>query len=87
MNASQMKKNKCPTCKGSLRDLSLEDLRKVYPFCSERCQKKDLANWLFEAYRVPLSGNPDSGFDELENSELVKSLSNSNDEDDDSLLS
>lgn len=29
------------------------------PFCSARCQKIDLGNWLGERYSVPAQGSPD----------------------------
>ena len=49
----------CPICKKALpeiqKKLSPEELR-YRPFCSARCQKIDLGNWLGERYAVP--GDP-----------------------------
>jgi len=36
----------CPIC-GRLA------VARHHPFCSERCQKLDLAHWLKESYRLP----------------------------------
>lgn len=46
----------CPICKKALPETqkkpSPEELR-YRPFCSARCQKIDLGNWLGERYAVP----------------------------------
>lgn len=39
---------------------------KYRPFCGERCKLIDLGQWATEAYRVPLTDEPDHG---AENSE------------------
>lgn len=36
----------CPIC-------SRKAVERHHPFCSERCQKLDLAHWLGELYRLP----------------------------------
>lgn len=44
---------RCPICRDELQASSRR------PFCSERCQRIDLANWLGEGYRIegqPLEG-------------------------------
>lgn len=44
----------CPVCKDVLQADALKvELNKYYPFCSKKCQNKDLGNWVFENYRVP----------------------------------
>ncbi|MDX2267631.1 MAG: DNA gyrase inhibitor YacG [Bryobacter sp.] len=51
---------KCPICERPTR-LGQD----YFPFCSERCQTLDLANWSTEAYRIP--GKPlRQGLAELE---------------------
>lgn len=37
---------RCPICRGELTSLERR------PFCSERCQRIDLAKWLGEGYRI-----------------------------------
>jgi endogenous inhibitor of DNA gyrase (YacG/DUF329 family) len=44
---------KCPICQRVTR--KGED---YFPFCSERCQTADLANWSIEAYRIPGATRP-----------------------------
>jgi endogenous inhibitor of DNA gyrase (YacG/DUF329 family) len=39
---------KCPICQRPTR-LGQD----YFPFCSERCQTADLANWSDELYRIP----------------------------------
>lgn len=39
----------CPICKNSVTDTDPE----VRPFCSPRCKKLDLSNWLEGKYRLP----------------------------------
>jgi len=36
----------CPICRGKVTSSDRS------PFCSERCQRIDLANWLGEGYRI-----------------------------------
>lgn len=46
----------CSVCKSKLDAEALNtELNKYYPFCSKKCQNKDLGNWVFENYRVPSS--------------------------------
>lgn len=44
----------CPICK------TAEPTREMAPFCSARCRKIDLGNWLGESYRVPAEEDTDS---------------------------
>lgn len=46
---------RCPLCR---RETVWED-NPWRPFCSERCQTADLANWASENYRVPLTETPE----------------------------
>ncbi|HMY59026.1 MAG TPA: DNA gyrase inhibitor YacG [Pseudomonadota bacterium] len=49
----------CPICKKALPDdpnPPKKEARSYGPFCSARCQKIDLGNWLGERYAVP--GDP-----------------------------
>lgn len=46
----------CPMCKNQL-DVP-EDFE-TRPFCSPRCKKLDLANWLEGKYRLPRELNPE----------------------------
>jgi endogenous inhibitor of DNA gyrase (YacG/DUF329 family) len=41
-------KHKCPICKAETDSVVHAD----FPFCSERCQKRDLGNWASEKYVV-----------------------------------
>ena len=50
---------KCPSC-GSLTTYDLEN--RFRPFCSERCQVADRANWADESYSIP-SSTPDGEFE------------------------
>jgi endogenous inhibitor of DNA gyrase (YacG/DUF329 family) len=46
----------CSVCKSKLDAEAINtELNKYYPFCSKKCQNKDLGNWVFENYRVPSS--------------------------------
>ena len=47
---------KCPMCKVALDP---NDLPETRPFCSPRCKKLDLSNWLEEKYRLPRDLHPD----------------------------
>lgn len=44
------KKRKCPICHKELH-FSIKD-SPFGPFCSERCKKIDLLNWIEEKYRI-----------------------------------
>ena len=41
-------KHRCPICK-TLTDSEKDS---TFPFCSERCQDRDLGNWATEKYKV-----------------------------------
>lgn len=43
----------CPMC-GQPSD------RKYYPFCSERCQNRDLGKWLSGNYAIPAAADDES---------------------------
>jgi len=51
MNAPK-RKPKCPICR---EPVELRDDNPFFPFCSKRCQMRDLGNWLNESYRIPVS--------------------------------
>lgn len=56
----------CPMCR---KNTAVE----FAPFCSRRCQDRDLLNWLDEGYRVPLSDDmteQESGLDSEGNDRL-----------------
>ena len=44
-----MRSSPCPRCQ---QPTSLSDTNRWRPFCSERCQMKDLGDWASERYRV-----------------------------------
>lgn len=44
------KKPQCPICKAEITASSDPEVR---PFCSPRCKKIDLSNWLDGTYRLP----------------------------------
>lgn len=44
------KKRKCPICHKEL-NFNIKD-SPFGPFCSERCKKIDLLNWIEERYRI-----------------------------------
>jgi uncharacterized protein len=46
---------RCPICKKS----AVWEGNAFRPFCSERCQRIDLDNWLEGRYRVPAPPDPD----------------------------
>ena len=50
-------KHRCPICKTTTDS----DKDSTFPFCSERCQDRDLGNWATEKYKVS-----DAAFDEDE---------------------
>ncbi len=43
---------KCPSCG---LNVLLPAENRCFPFCSERCRTIDLAKWLGEAFRVPVT--------------------------------
>ena len=43
-------KLKCPICK---TEMQVSDKFETRPFCSPRCKKMDLANWLDGSYTLP----------------------------------
>jgi uncharacterized protein len=47
---------RCPMCQTELDPDHLSDTR---PFCSPRCKKIDLGNWLEGKYRLPRDLDPD----------------------------
>ena len=49
-------KIKCPMCQ---TQLEVADDFEVRPFCSSRCKKLDLANWLEGNYRLPRELQPE----------------------------
>ncbi|MEO6726946.1 MAG: DNA gyrase inhibitor YacG [Blastocatellia bacterium] len=46
---------RCPLC----RRETIWEVNPWRPFCSERCQTIDLANWASEGYRVTLTETPE----------------------------
>lgn len=56
---------RCPICRKSV---ARED-NPFRPFCSERCQRIDLDNWLEGRYRVPAPLDPDEENATEENSQ------------------
>lgn len=44
-----MRSSPCPRCQ---QPASLAETNRWRPFCSERCQMKDLGDWANERYRV-----------------------------------
>jgi endogenous inhibitor of DNA gyrase (YacG/DUF329 family) len=59
----------CILCKRSLYALEEKERETFFPFCSSVCQKKDLGNWVFESYRIPVPGSSDSSEPSIEESE------------------
>lgn len=58
---SQVASPSCPICKGAT-SYAVENHHR--PFCSARCQRIDLGNWLDERYFVPgahAHAHPDAG--------------------------
>ena len=56
----------CPVCRKSA-------MPEFAPFCSRRCQDRDLLNWLDEGYRVPINDDmteQESGLDSEGNDRL-----------------
>lgn len=47
---------RCPMCQA---ELDTEQLPETRPFCSPRCKKLDLNNWLEGNYRLPRELHPD----------------------------
>jgi endogenous inhibitor of DNA gyrase (YacG/DUF329 family) len=54
------KQSYCPICHGKVHIHGTPDeinmKKKLLPFCSSSCKSKDLSNWVFESYRIPLTG-------------------------------
>jgi endogenous inhibitor of DNA gyrase (YacG/DUF329 family) len=46
---------RCPICKTQITP----DMRPHRPFCSARCKTIDLAKWLTEDYRIPVTSDAD----------------------------
>ena len=46
---------KCPICKRPVR----WEGNAYRPFCSERCQTRDLGNWATDRYTVPVENTPE----------------------------
>lgn len=53
----------CPICSAAVEPKTPD-----FPFCSTRCKRIDLGNWLDASYRVPDAGSP--SFDDPESDEL-----------------
>lgn len=56
---------RCPICRKSVA----REGNPFRPFCSERCQRIDLDNWLEGRYRVPAPLDPDEENATEENSQ------------------
>ena len=48
----------CPICGQPVASTEPE-----YPFCSQRCRTRDLANWATGAYRIPVQPEDEAGND------------------------
>ena len=46
-----MRAERCRSC--GKRGIGTLQTNQYHPFCSERCQRLDLANWFEERYRIP----------------------------------
>jgi endogenous inhibitor of DNA gyrase (YacG/DUF329 family) len=44
---------RCPTCRAEVVRPAEGVGKKLFPFCSERCQLIELGMWLSEEYRIP----------------------------------
>jgi endogenous inhibitor of DNA gyrase (YacG/DUF329 family) len=44
----------CPICHKTIKSISQEknEIRKFFPFCSERCKLIDLGSWLDADYKI-----------------------------------
>jgi endogenous inhibitor of DNA gyrase (YacG/DUF329 family) len=64
----------CPLCRKTFIEVSPEPFR---PFCSARCKREDLANWLSGAYSSPRELLPEDleHLSEEEQSELFQRIS------------
>jgi endogenous inhibitor of DNA gyrase (YacG/DUF329 family) len=51
MSESEQKLPRCPICR---KDVELRDSNRFFPFCSKRCQMRDLGAWLNEEYTIPI---------------------------------
>lgn len=49
---------RCPICGHSVAPTDPE-----YPFCSQRCRTRDLANWATGVYRIPVKPEDEAGND------------------------
>ena len=58
-----MRTVKCPTCK---KPTAYEESNPHRPFCGERCQTQDTANWASETYRVPAAFDESDDITDLE---------------------
>lgn len=47
-----MRQRTCPICGATFTDAD-DEPRASFPFCSNRCKKVDLGNWLDGVYRIP----------------------------------
>lgn len=47
---------RCPICR---TELDVQRLPETRPFCSPRCKRADLANWLEGNYRLPRELTPE----------------------------
>lgn len=73
MNGNGSKKDRseqgkyiCPTCKTMFTyDKNDQELRKTFPFCSQRCKMADLDKWFSGNYRISRPIRPDD-IDEAE---------------------
>jgi uncharacterized protein len=65
----------CPICKTTFTEAQPEP---YHPFCSPRCKRVDLGNWLSGAYTLPRALLPEDieGLSEEEQAELLMRMSN-----------
>jgi uncharacterized protein len=64
----------CPICKKTFEDVRPEP---HHPFCSARCKRLDLSNWLSGAYTLPRALLPEDleGLSDEEQAELLMRMS------------
>jgi len=66
----------CPICNAKSKVKHKDGkLTNYYPFCSLECKNRDLSRWVFENYRIPVSGISSS-----DNSMSDNSVSDSNED-------
>ena len=53
---------KCPICKTNITDR----VRHLGPFCSTKCQGKDLGNWMTEEYKVTVEVEEELSSEDLD---------------------